>query len=793
MRMKRLLAAALACCTALSSVPFLSAFADGGEEAASPDLVFDFQTTDGSNEVTVSTQSLAAGDQSVPVKLFVPSNPGVNGISLKMQINDGEVDENDIFHNYGITMTKADLASPYCFDSENEGDPTKCFEQTFNESQMNLFWSYRMAQDVNADSSSEEGKTAWDETVSWAYDKPFAEMSLNIPKETPVGDYVLDIRREPYINAATLEAGKKWPAKSDCTSADGESVDFKSKPLTIHVLDYEKLECEITATVTLTMPEGVSALTVGEPLSLAGGTAAISINAAFSDGTTDSAEIEAALPETCELNKVRIADCMLQHHSGYLMIPLEIHLDTSAVDPNTPGTYPVTVTVDGVGAAEPYGTASADVNYIADAGTTAEPAETTTAAAPEETTTTEVTTTAEVTTTTETTASETTAVLTETTSSAAPVESTEAPVESTEAPAESTEAPAESTEAPAETSLPEETTTVVSVSAEPVENSYAGMAEGMYMVLGDASGAPGEKVKVPVYVFNDPGTAGMSLYWVYTEGLGVRSIGAGEAYLCSAQPSSKTIPISFVFTCPEGKNQQAADGSAICYITFTIPEDAPDGKVYQIEWIEEGGKTVPGVDKYTEAVNTDRVNNRAKLFPGTITVNASKTPRLNYERYSFAKAGEQLKLAVLDAYGTGIKWSSSDDTVAEVAENGVVTAKADSGDCTVTAEVLNGSGESLVLTCAIHVGLFGDVDGDGEVSAYDSMLVLRGFNDIILELDPEDYSLTPEQIVIGDVDLDGELTAYDAAMILKYSNLMLAEMDPIWYDLIGKPGVPGAP
>ena len=69
MRMKRLLAAALACCTALSSVPFLSAFADGGEEAASPDLVFDFQTTDGSNEVTVSTQSLAAGDQSVPVKL----------------------------------------------------------------------------------------------------------------------------------------------------------------------------------------------------------------------------------------------------------------------------------------------------------------------------------------------------------------------------------------------------------------------------------------------------------------------------------------------------------------------------------------------------------------------------------------------------------------------------------------------------------------------------------------------------------------------------------------------------
>ncbi|MBQ5335790.1 MAG: leucine-rich repeat protein [Oscillospiraceae bacterium] len=90
-------------------------------------------------------------------------------------------------------------------------------------------------------------------------------------------------------------------------------------------------------------------------------------------------------------------------------------------------------------------------------------------------------------------------------------------------------------------------------------------------------------------------------------------------------------------------------------------------------------------------------------------------------------------------------------------------------------------------------GLFGDVDGDGEVTAYDSMLVLRGFNDIILELDPEDYSLTPEQIEIGDVDLDGELTAFDAAMILKYFNLMILEMDPTWYDLIGKPGVPGAP
>ena len=652
MRMKKLLAAALAGCTALSSVPFLSAFAEGPSETAAPDLVFEFRTDDGSNEVTISTEDLTGSDQSVNVKLYVPSNPGVNAISLKMQINDGEVDEDDIFHNYGITMTSGKYASPYCFDSENEGDSQKSFQQMLTASQMNLMWTYRYSQEENADSSSEEGKTSWDDSVSWAYDKAFAEMTLNIPKETPVGEYVFDIRRDPYINAVTLGADKKWPARSACAAAGSETVDFKSVPLTIIVAE----------------------------------------------------------PETT---------------------------------------------------------------------TTTE--ETTTS---ESTTTTEQTTSVETTTTTkQTTSVETTTTTKQTTS----VETTTTTKQTTSV--ESTTSTEQTTVITSIESVPDETTSETSAAeAAPIENSYADMADGMFMVVGDASGAPGEKVKVPVCVYNDPGTAGMALYWVFSDGLTVSRITSGGAYLGSAQPSSKTTPISFVFTCPEGKDQKAEDGAVICYITFTIPEDAPDGNVYKVEWIEEGGKTIPNLDKYSEACNTDRVSNKPKFFPGTITVNATGEPRLNYDSLNFTKSGDQTKLAVLNATGTGLKWSSSDDAVASVADNGMVTANANSGDCEIYAKFRNAAGKDVTLTCKVHIGLFGDVDCDGEITLIDTVLVLIGVNEDMIGLDAEYRTLTPEQVKIGDVDGDGELSPYDSSCILKYYNLkIVAGIDDItWDDVLPK-------
>ena len=66
----------------------------------------------------------------------------------------------------------------------------------------------------------------------------------------------------------------------------------------------------------------------------------------------------------------------------------------------------------------------------------------------------------------------------------------------------------------------------------------------------------------------------------------------------------------------------------------------------------------------------------------------------------------------------------------------------------------------------------GDVDGDGQITAYDASLALNGFNEAtVLGLEPGDRTLTPEQEALADVDGDGALTAYDATCILTYFTL----------------------
>ena len=67
--------------------------------------------------------------------------------------------------------------------------------------------------------------------------------------------------------------------------------------------------------------------------------------------------------------------------------------------------------------------------------------------------------------------------------------------------------------------------------------------------------------------------------------------------------------------------------------------------------------------------------------------------------------------------------------------------------------------------------MMGDVDGDGQITAYDATLALTAFSEKTAGYAEGERSLTPAQEQIADVDGDGELTAFDATMILTYFNL----------------------
>ena len=108
MHTKKIITAAFAMClaaTALCSTGAVSA------AAADSQLTFDIRSG-GKNEINISAADIAAGDFTIPVDIYIPENPGVNAVQLKLQINDGEVQKDGSFNNYGLYLSDASLASP---------------------------------------------------------------------------------------------------------------------------------------------------------------------------------------------------------------------------------------------------------------------------------------------------------------------------------------------------------------------------------------------------------------------------------------------------------------------------------------------------------------------------------------------------------------------------------------------------------------------------------------------------------------------------------------------------------
>ncbi len=612
MRFQKLMSTLTACClgaTALASMPLQA-------NAEDEILTFDFRVG-GSNQTTVTTDALALDDMHLSVDIYITENPGVNAISLKMQVNDGEEQEDGSFGNYGFYMDQGQFTYPYCFDSTG-GDPSAALSSIFVPERMNLGWIYSADQTVNADAYAESGTTSWNSNVSWATDYAFATADLVIPKGTAAGTYVLDIRREKYLNSLSTETTKIY-SQSSCRGAGvDESLAYHSVPLTIVVED-----------------SSVSATTTTE--------------------TTTTTQTTTTTTET--------------------------------------------------------------------------------------TTTTQTTSFTAITTTTETTAS-------------VPVETFPANV------------------------LPD--------GSNPYLDLLAG--EDFTYIYGNVSATPGATVKMPIYIYNDPGTAGAMFYIDYDPALTATEITAGNAYRLSMQFNPATNPMAITWASGNGTNLNAKDGAVFAYLHFTVPEDAAVGATYQVNTAVE---SVDG--KETEVDDTNGIAMDVKYIPGVITVVAesdegSATPALNRTEYSFTNIGDTLALELLNAGDGEVTWYTTNPDAVSVLATGnmaVVTAKALENAQVIA--VLDG----VAYTCEIRGGLFGDINRSGRVDSEDAVLALREYNSFSVLKVP---FLTEAERAIADVSGNGTVEIIDVVYLLKYyNNKVLMGNDITWYEITGNPNAPGAP
>lgn len=601
MRFQKLMSVLAACCIGTTGLVAMPQEVNAADEI----LTFDFRVA-GSNKITLTNEALAQGNVSLDVSIYITENPGVNAISLKMQVNDGEEQEDGSFGNYGFYMDDAQFAFPYCFDSTG-GDATAALSSIIVPEKMNLGWIFSSVQSVNADAYAESGTTSWDSDVSWATDYAFATATLVVPKDTPAGTYVLDIRREKYLNSLSTETTKIY-SQSSCRGAGVDaSLAYESVPLTIVVEDSSAITTTAATTTTTT------------------------------ETTTETTSTQITTTE----------------------------ITTSTVVE----TFPAEVLPDGSDAYHDL-LAGDDFTYI----------------------------------------------------------------------------------------------------------------------YGNVSASPGETVKMPIYIYNDPGTAGAMFYIDYDPALTATEITPGNAYRLSMQFNSDINPMAITWANSQGTNLYAKDGAVFAYLNFTVPEDAAVGTTYEVNTALESAD-----GRATEVADTNSTALDVKYIPGVITVVAknedgSEAPALNRTDYSFAKVGETLVLELLNAGDGEVTWyTSNPDVVSVLATGNMAVATAKALENAQVIAVLDG----VAYTCQFRGGLFGDVNHNGRVDSEDAVLALCEYNSVVLL---NKSFLSASDRAIADVDGNGDVRINDVLYILKYyNNVEIMHKDITWYEITGNPNAPGAP
>ena len=310
------------------------------------------------------------------------------------------------------------------------------------------------------------------------------------------------------------------------------------------------------------------------------------------------------------------------------------------------------------------------------------------------------------------------------------------------------------------------------------------------IVVGNAEAAPGETVRIPIELANNPGVIVMGIMVGYDENLTL--LGFEDTGLLPGQLHSTVIENPQPLFWGNTTSGNCTENGVIIYLEFKVADDAAPG-TYSI--------TVTYDYENYDIYNYDGEPIEFAIQNGAVTVAAAQ-PEMHTVTFKDWD-GTVLKTqevqhggdaeAPADPTRTGYTFTGWDKAFTNIMADLVVTAQYEINTYTVTFKDWDGTelktqevqhgGDAEAPADPTRVGytftgwdkaftnitadlvvtaqyeMLGDVDGDGNVSMADALTILRMAMDI----------LPVENQQIADVDGDGFITSMDALLALRFA------------------------
>ena len=310
------------------------------------------------------------------------------------------------------------------------------------------------------------------------------------------------------------------------------------------------------------------------------------------------------------------------------------------------------------------------------------------------------------------------------------------------------------------------------------------------IVVGNAEAAPGETVRIPIELANNPGVVVMGIMVGYDENLTL--LGFEDTGLLPGQLHSTVIENPQPLFWGNTTSGNCTENGVIIYLEFKVADDAAPG-TYSI--------TVTYDYENYDIYNYDGEPIEFAIQNGAVTVAAAQ-PEMHTVTFKDWD-GTVLKTqevqhggdaeAPADPTRVGYTFTGWDKAFTNITADLVVTAQYEINTYTVTFKDWNGTvlktqevqygGDAEAPADPTRVGYtftgwdkaftnitadlvvtaqyetLGDVDGDGNVSMADALTILRMAMDI----------LPVENQQIADVDGDGFITSMDALLALRFA------------------------